>query len=192
MNNIFSALGKVSVFMLLISLDIAPFYSACQRKLSVKDGGNIEYKLKDNSTNVFVFLDIECPISQQYVRNLEALRVEFSHKNIKFWAVFPSKGVTYQEIVSFQKKFNFHYPFIIDFNKELTIKLDAKITPEVFILNNKSETIYRGAIDDLYYDLGKKRRNASIFYLIDALKNSIEGQPITIKTTQAIGCDIER
>lgn len=192
MNNVFFLSSKFHVFTLLISLWIAPFCTFSQKSLHFKDLANNEYELTKNSTNVFVFLDTECPISQQYVRNLEALRLEFSHKNIQFWAIFPTKGVTNQEIVAFQKRYNFQYSSIIDYNKELTIRLDAKTTPEVFILNDESKILYRGAIDDLYYDLGKKRLKASIFYLEDALNNIIEHQPITIKTTQAIGCDIER
>lgn len=192
MNNIFSLLSKFHVFTLLISLWIAPFCTFSQNKLHFKDLENNEYKLNKNSTNIFVFIDTECPISQRYVRNLESLRLEFNQKNIHFWAIFPTKSVTKEEIIVFQKRYNFQYPSIIDYNKELTIRLDAKTTPEVFILNDKSKILYRGAIDDLYYDLGKKRLKASIFYLEDALNNIIEHQPITIKTTQAIGCDIER
>ena len=163
-----------------------------QKKLHLKDLENNEYELIKNAINVFVFLDTECPISQQYVRNLETLRLAFSQKNVQFWAVFPTKGVTKDEIIAFQKKYDFQYSCIIDYNIKLTKKLDAKTTPEVFILNNKNKILYRGAIDDLYYDLGKKRPEASIFYLKDALNNIINKQKITIQKTEAIGCDIER
>lgn len=192
MKNIFALSSKFYVFTLLISLYIEPFCTFSQNKLHFKDLENNEYQPKKNATNVFVFLDTECPISQQYVRNLESLRLEFSQKNIRFWAVFPTKGVTKEEIVIFQGKYNFQYPSIIDDRKKLTQTLDAETTPEVFILNDKNKVLYRGAIDNLYYDLGKKRLNASIFYLKNVLVNIIERQPITIKTTTAIGCDIER
>lgn len=192
MNNIFALSSKFYVFAFLILLWIVPFCAFSQKNLCFNDFENNEYKLKKNAIKVFVFLDTECPISQQYLPNLEALREEFSHNSIQFLAIFPTKGVTNQEVITLQKKYNFHYPFIIDSNKKLTISLDAKTTPEVFILNDKNNILYRGAIDDLYYDLGRKRHNASIFYLENAIKSIIEHQPITIETTQAIGCDIER
>ena len=75
---------------------------------------------------------------------------------------------------------------------KLTKRLDAKTTPEVFILNDKNKILYQGAIDNLYYDIGKKRPEASIFYLKDALNSIINKQKITIQKTEAIGCDIER
>ena len=169
-----------------------PTESFSQKKLHLKNLENSEYRLVKNAVNVFVFLDTECPISQQYVRNLETLRLAFSQKNIQFWAVFPTKGVTKDEIVAFKKKYDFQYSSIIDYNMKLTKKLDAKTTPEVFIWNNRNKILYRGAIDDLYYDLGKKRPEASIFYLKDALNSIINKQKITIQKTEAIGCDIER
>lgn len=177
----------IAIFLLIIS-----FGTYSQTKIRFKDLENTEHKLTKKSINIFVFLDTECPISQQYTRNLEAIRLEFSQKKVRFWAVFPTKGVTKQEIVAFQKKYNFQYPSIIDYDKKLSVKLDAKTTPEIFVVNDADKILYQGAIDDLYYDLGKKRLKASIFYLKDALNSVIEHQPITIKTTVAIGCDIEK
>lgn len=178
--------------MLLLSIGIIPFWAFSQKKLHFKDLNNNEYKPVKNATNVFVFLDTECPISQQYVRNLEDLRLEYSQKNTHFWAVFPTKGVTKEEIISFHKKYNFLYPSIMDYGKKLTQRLDAKATPEVFVLNDKNKILYRGAIDNLYYNLGKKRPVASIFYLRNALNCIIKHERMTLKVTQAIGCDIER
>lgn len=177
----------IAIFLLIIS-----FSTFSQTKIRFKDLDNIEYKLTKNSIYIFVFLDTECPICQQYIRNLETLRLEFSQKEVRFWAVFPTKGVTKQEIVAFQKKYSFQYPSIIDYDKKLSVKLDAKTTPEVFVVNDVDEILYQGAIDDLYYDLGKKRSKARIFYLKNALNSVIQHQPITIKTTVAIGCEIER
>ena len=190
MNNVSVLSSKICIFILLISMYFISTEAFSQKKLHLKDLENNEYELIKNAINVFVFLDTECPISQQYVRNLETLRLAFSQKNVQFWAVFPTKGVTKDEIIAFQKKYDFQYSCIIDHNIKLTKKLDAKTTPEVFILKNK--ILYRGAIDDLYYDLGKKRPEASIFYLKDALNNIINKQKITIQKTEAIGCDIER
>ena len=192
MNNVSVLPSKIYIFILLISMWFIPTGAFSQKKLHLKDLNNNEYKVIKNAINVFVFLDTECPISQQYVRNLETLRLAFSQKNIHFWAVFPTKGVTKDEIITFQKKYDFQYSSLIDYNMKLTKKLDAKTTPEVFILNNRNKILYRGAIDDLYYDLGKKRPEASIFYLKDALNNIVNKQKITIQKTEAIGCDIER
>ena len=192
MNNVSAISSKIYIFILLISMWFKPTGAFSQCKLHLKDLNNNEYKIIKNTINVFVFLDTECPISQQYVRNLETLRLAFSQKNIQFWAVFPTKGVTKDEIIAFQEKYDFQYSSVIDYNMKLTKKLDAKTTPEVFIVNNKNRILYRGAIDDLYYDLGKKRPEASIFYLKDALNNIINKQKITIQKTEAIGCDIER
>jgi AhpC/TSA family len=175
------------IFLLVIS-----FNTFSQTKIRFKDLENVKHKLTKNSINIFVFLDTECPISQQYVRILETLRLEFSQKSIHFWAVFPTNGVTKEEIVAFHEKYNFQYPSIIDYYKKLTLRLDAKTTPEVFIVNHKGKTLYQGAVDNLYFDLGKKRPKASIFYLKNALNSIFEHQPITIKKTVAIGCDIER
>ncbi len=183
---------KTQVLIIALSLWNAHFVILSQNKIHLKDLENNAYKPIKNAVNVLVFLDTECPISQQYVRELETLRLAFSQENIHFCAIFPTKGVTKHDVVVFQKKYNFLYECIIDYDKKLTIRLNAKTTPEVFIVNDKNKIFYQGAIDNLYYDLGKKRLKASIFYLKNALNNIIEHQPITIKSIQAVGCDIER
>lgn len=96
--------SKLKFVILSLSIWIIPFWVFSQKKLHFKDLENNKYKSVKKSINIFVFLDTECPISQQYVQNLETLRLAFNRKNIRFWAVFPTKWVTKEDIVAFQKK----------------------------------------------------------------------------------------
>ena len=70
--------------------------------------------------------------------------------------------------------------------EELTV-----VKPEVAVLSPKGDLLYRGRIDDLYADFGKRRTRPTSRELKDALETVLAGKPITVTRTEAIGCDID-
>lgn len=62
--------------------------------------------------------------------------------------------------------------------------LKATTTPEVFVLNNKGEVVYSGAIDNWAIDLGEKRQVITEFYLKDALNALLQNKKIAVKKLQ--------
>jgi len=81
---------------------------------------------------------------------------------------------------------------IIDTNQVLTYFLDAKVTPECFLLSKDLEFLYQGLIDDWIKELGRKGQNIHNDYLIDAIETYLKNELVTTKKTNAIGCIIER
>ena len=69
--------------------------------------------------------------------------------------------------------------------------LDARWTPEVFVLDSLGKVHYRGRINDLYVSLGKHRPKPKRHDLRDAMAALLAGQPPRDPVTQAIGCPIE-
>ncbi|MEC7776571.1 MAG: hypothetical protein VYC32_10785, partial [Planctomycetota bacterium] len=61
--------------------------------------------------------------------------------------------------------------------------------PEAFVIG-KPGILYRGRIDDLYADLGQKRRQARNRDLRDALDAVLSGKAVKNPTTRAVGCYI--
>lgn len=173
-----------------------------QPKTQFRDIQNHIYQLNSHSLSVFVFLDTECPISQQYTSKLMALSKGFvlakdtlKHSkpiDIQFYTVFPTKGISKQEIEEFNKKYNFNFPAIIDKLHYLTTLFDIHITPEVIVLDAKGNVHYQGAIDNWFYALGKHRDDATELYLKNAIFALLTHNVINPPKTEAIGCYIER
>ena len=66
----------------------------------------------------------------------------------------------------------------------------ATITPEAALLSPEREVLYRGRIDDRFYDFGKMRYPPRQLDCRDALTARLAGKPIKNRTTKAIGCFI--
>jgi thiol-disulfide isomerase/thioredoxin len=152
----------------------------------------------DKTTKPFalIFLAAECPISQKYAPILRGLQTQFSQ--VKFIAIF-TKWDKKQDIEEYLKAYplsisNIFNNFVVlqDKSNKLVKKIDARITPEVFLFDKNGVLIYRGAIDNWFFALGQFRPEATEHYLVDALQLFLNNQPVKIKQTNAIGCIIEK
>jgi len=138
---------------------------------------------------LFIFLSPECPLCQNYSLVLNRLYGEYG-KRISFYGIIPGKTYDTKTISSFAKKYKIAFPLYIDRVLKLSRYLQATATPEVILLNNRSELLYKGAIDDWFADLGKQRSRATMNFLRDALDRQLGGEPVALKRTKAIGCYI--
>ncbi len=159
--------------------------------LKIRDVNGKVYQIQ-NKISVFVFMDVECPISQFYTKNLQTLSVKFAKEGIIFIAVFPTKYTNKNEIKSFNNKYNFTIPSALDKFQHTTKLLNANVTPEVFVLNKKSEIVYSGCIDNSFFALGKRNLNPQKFYLEQTLELLINNKIPLKSHVEAIGCEIQR
>ena len=165
---------RVSIVLFLIGLFVIP----CKEKPSFE---------------VFIFLHDECLITQYYTLTLDSLYQEFSSDNIKFVGVFPNEITSQDDIEEFKNKYGLQFEMVKDEHQEITKKLGATLTPEVFVVNQESkEIIYKGRIDDSYFRVGKRRTVTTTSELEDVLNSIKEGEEITTESVTSIGCFIQR
>ena len=157
------------------------------------DGNALPMKelLRGHRASVFYFLMPGCPMCESYTRTINELDKKFSSHDIFFNAVFSSSDYSDEEIISFRENFNLYIPFFRDSAFSFTRALGATVTPEVFVLDSSATVLYSGSIDNWAYAIGKKRMEATEFFLRDALKNIVDGKPVAVKSTRAYGCLIE-
>lgn len=139
--------------------------------------------------NVYFFLATSCPISQQYTTEIKRLNQLYSPKAVKMCLVFPSKNK--KDVKKFMSTYGINMAVRIDKRFNLVNELHAEVTPEVFLLNEKKEILYHGAIDNWYYALGKNRLEITEHYFEDALIAAINKQAIFKPFFEPIGCFIE-
>ncbi|NJK89079.1 MAG: thioredoxin family protein [Myxococcales bacterium] len=79
------------------------------------------------------------------------------------------------------------YPYVVDEDSSMARAFGADKTPEFFLLNDRMELVYTGAIDDNAQapDAVEKQ------FLKDALDALVDGRPIPVAQTKALGCSIK-
>ena len=143
-----------------------------------------------NAISVVVFITTDCPVANSYQPTLTRLSQQFSDQGVLFFLVHPSNRVSTEAALKHAEEFKIQSPVILDPEQVIARRLDAKVTPEAFVINEEGETAYRGRIDDLYAGFGKKRREPTRHDLRDAISQTLAGQPIASLKTDAIGCII--
>ena len=139
---------------------------------------------------IYYFLATTCPISQKYTQEINRLNKVYTSKDIEMFLVFPTVKNNKKEIEAFCATYQITMPYIMDRNFALTKQLNAKITPEVFVVNEDRTILYHGAIDNWYYALGKNRMHITEHYLEDAIKAILKKEQIEKEYVAAVGCFI--
>jgi|WetSurMetagenome_2_1015567.scaffolds.fasta_scaffold177122_2 hypothetical protein len=145
-----------------------------------------------DSLTVYIFLEDECLISQYYTNELTRLYDKYGHKHVGFVGYFPSPTTGPKEIAAFGDKFKLAFPLFPDPDKTWTKKFGITITPEVSVLDHRTDhTIYKGRIDDSYVRVGKRKLNPQTHDLEDMIKAwQLNQTPDSLVQTEAIGCFI--
>lgn len=169
---------KRIIFILLISVSFAK--------------GQHVHEDPSSAIKVAIFMAVDCPITQKYLNSIKEIANEFSSKPVQFVGYFPV-GLTKKESTAFRNEYKIpnSIELIDDKKHEWTEMLDAKVTPEVFVIRNK-QVLYRGAIDNWFYELGRYRKKVTAHYLIDAIQASLKNEKPSISETEALGCFIQR
>lgn len=147
--------------------------------------------VQNNVASVFVFLSPDCPLSQKYTRPLKRISEKYQKNHIVFYSVFPGNFYSEKEINDFLMKYELNFSLIFDTNKQLTNKLGATVTPEIFLVDSCGKIIYSGAVDNWYEEIGKKREVITQNYLQNAIEAFLKKEPVKIPQTKAVGCIIE-
>lgn len=149
-------------------------------------------ELKKNKASVFIFLSPDCPLCQGYVPTIKKLMEGASADSIRFYAVFPGKGYSDEEVKKFFTSSDLQMAYFIDDTFMLTDFMKATITPQAFIVDRAGQVIYGGRIDNWAYEIGKKRTVISEHDLENALNDVRAGRKVKMKSTEAVGCIIEK
>ena len=145
---------------------------------------------KGKKALVLFFLGTDCPISNAYAPEIKRLCDRYVRRNIAFALVYPDPALSLAEAKKHAKAYGYTCPVFIDPHHRLTRRAGATVTPQVAVLAPGGGLLYRGRIDNLYVDFGKRRFEATEHDLHDALDAILAGKAVRPKLTRAIGCFI--
>lgn len=140
--------------------------------------------------HVLIFTTTDCPVACSYIPEINALAARFGKQGVRFYLVQVDPELTVAEARKHAAEYDLRPPVLLDSHHLLVQATGVERTPEAVVIAPGGAVVYRGRIDDLYTDLGKKRKVATRHDLDDALKGLLAGKPIPVPRTEAVGCSI--
>lgn len=174
---------KQIVLLLLIGTSC---YAQHQHHQPKKEGGLAR------PASIIIFMAVDCPVTQKYMNTIKRIASHYKDR-ILVTGYFPA-GLPRKTETSFRNEYEIpdYIKLVDDKTHHITKKFGATITPEVFLLSDKGEVLYSGAIDNWFFELGRYRPEITENYLADAIEAALSGKNSSITKTTAIGCFIQQ
>jgi len=140
---------------------------------------------------VIVFLSPECPISCQYVPELNRLHQKYLIQGVRLAGVISDASISRSVAKAFAAEFQLQFPLLFDSSGLLADACRPSHVPEVFVFH-QAQLIYRGRIDNTYAAPGTRRPEATELDLVDVLDSLMAGKTVAFHQTDPVGCPIEQ
>ncbi len=137
-----------------------------------------------------VFLSDECPVSNQYVAELNRISQEMSHSPVEFYGVMSDRTRTRAQAKAFADSFSVKFPILFDASATLARLLKPTHVPQAFVVDPIGNVLYRGRIDDQFDEKLKRRTIVTTRDLADALKSVVAGNKPAVAQTTPVGCKL--
>ena len=139
---------------------------------------------------VFLFVSVECPISNRYAPAVRRLHDKYAAQGIQFSLVYPNPVEPVAAIRRHLSDYSYPMRALRDPRHELVKIAGATITPEAAVFDPRGRLLYHGRIDDRYVSLGLERPVATRHDLDEVLTDIVSGRAPRQSATQAVGCFI--
>lgn len=179
---------KSLVLLFLVSLPLSA--STAVADFTLADYSGKEVSLSDFSNSkavVLMFVSIQCPVSNEYNQRMATLAKAYSDKGVTFLGINSNKSENVADIAKHAKENGLEFRVLKDDKNLVADRFQAKVTPEVYILNKNREILYQGRIDD-----SRREGDVKSHDLKETLDLVLAGKSVSNKKTKAFGCSIKR
>lgn len=139
---------------------------------------------------VFFFVLPDCPNSNAYAPEIKRICEAYETKKVAAFIVHADPDVTIEIAKTHAKEYALPCPVLLDPAHRLVEFTGVTTAPEVAVVTPDGKILYKGRIDDLFADFGKRRPEPTRRDLREALDAILAGRAVTTKTTKAIGCPL--
>ncbi len=141
---------------------------------------------------VIIFTSNNCPYDEYYRNRIAKLSQTYQDRVPVLLVNSNTETTDSKEAMAKKaKQLNLSVPYLADKDQTLMSMLDAKKSPEAFLLKNnngKFTVVYRGAIDDNPQVETDVRQN----YLRDAIDILLSKQTIVTPEIRPVGCNLKK
>ena len=158
------------------------------------DGGMRRFDGADRAVNVFVVLSTGCPISNAALPRLRTLADEVAKADdaggvaVRFYAVVADRETTPDEVLDHFQERPLPFPVLLGGRDALLGRLRPTHAPEAFVVDTSGRVAYRGAIDDAFEAVGRRRAAVTKHWLADAIRAVAAGGIPVEPFIAPVGC----
>jgi peroxiredoxin len=170
--------------------------AAADFKLKNVDGKMVSLSdFKTAKGFIVIFTCNHCPYAKKYEERIMELDKKYKEQGYPVIAINPNDPNIqaedgYQEMIERATQRGFTFPYLVDEGQKVYPQYGATKTPHVFVLqkeSGKNIVKYIGAIDNNY----ENPNDVSEYYVQDAVNALIDGKPVKMTKTVAIGCTVK-
>lgn len=141
---------------------------------------------------VIIFTSNSCPYDDYYRNRISDIARTYP-ENVPVLLVNsqPDASESVENMVKKAKQVNLSLPYLADKDQALMTQLNARKTPEAFLLKNNNgrfTVVYHGAIDDNAQVEADVRHH----YLRDAIDIMLTNQKVATPEVRPVGCNLKR
>jgi len=139
---------------------------------------------------VLLFITNDCPIANACAPEIERIYRAYAPKQVTLYLVYVDPSLTAEAARAHRKAYGYTCPAVLD-PKHLLVKFaGARVTPEAALVSPSGKLLYHGRLDDRAVTFGQVRSQPTKRDLRDALDAYLQGRPIPVSHTNAVGCGI--
>jgi peroxiredoxin len=131
---------------------------------------------------VFVFFSVTCPYARLFAADVRDLSERYRERKVLFVGVFSNRGESREEVAAYARKHRLEFPSLKDTGARVADALDARVTPEAFLVDSAGRLLYQGQV------LSKQGKP----YLEEAIQAVLADRPVRKARVKAFGCAIDR
>jgi peroxiredoxin len=136
---------------------------------------------------VVIFVATQCPVSNAYNERMAQMSAAYGSKGVQFVGINSNMQESAAEVVSHAGKHGLTFPILKDADNKVADQYNARVTPEVFVVDSRGNLAFHGPIDDSQNVTDIKQQ-----YLRDALDALTQGHSVAVTGARAFGCTIKR
>jgi hypothetical protein len=173
----------------LCALALALALAACSRATRVLDleGRAVDPFAGGGRVRAFVFVSLDCPISNRYAPELKRLRDVYAPRGVELRLVYPDPSVSAAAIRAHLAAYGYAPQALRDPGHALARRSSVSVTPEAAVFAD-GRLVYHGRIDDRFAALGRMRPAPAHRELADALDAALAGRAPAVTSAPAVGC----
>ncbi|MDX2278167.1 MAG: thioredoxin family protein [Saprospiraceae bacterium] len=198
MKKVFALLTVVFAALTLSFQTIAPEAygvgdKAADFNLKNVDGKNVSLAGIPNAKGyIVVFTCNHCPYAQAYEQRIIDLHKKYAPLGYPVVAINPNDKIaqpddSFEKMQERAKDKAYPFVYLYDESQEVAHAFGATRTPHVYLLDNTKTVRYIGAIDDD----SENPEKVKVKYLENAVDALLQGKPVEVTSTRAIGCSIK-
>jgi len=147
-------------------------------------------KTSERRATVLFFITTDCPIANACAPEIERIYQSYVQKHVAFYLVYVDASQGSAVVRKHHKEYGYSIPAVLDPDHLLVKKAGATVTPETALFSADGRLLYHGRIDDRAVAYGQVRAEPTRRDLRDTLDSYLQGKPIPVSHTNAVGCII--